>query len=83
MAPSSASLSLFRSLLREAAKMDNYNFRLYALRRVRIGFENNRNLTGSEAEDAFVEGKEQLEILKRQAVVGHLYPTARSVMETA
>jgi len=35
-----------------------------------------------EAEDAFVEGKEQLEILKRQAVLGHLYPTARSVMET-
>ncbi|KAL3761868.1 hypothetical protein ACHAWU_009033 [Discostella pseudostelligera] len=82
MAPPSASLSLFRSLLREAAKVDNYNFRVYALRRVRIGFENNRNLTGGEAEDAFVEGKEQLEILKRQAVLGHLYPTARSVMET-
>ncbi len=36
-----------------------------------------------EAEDAIVEGKEQLEILKRQVVLGHLYPTARSVMETA
>jgi hypothetical protein len=37
----------------------------------------------NEAEHAYLEGKEQLDILKRQAVLGHLYPTARSVMETA
>ena len=37
----------------------------------------------NEAENAYLEGKEQLDVLKRQAVLGHLYPTARSVMETA
>ena len=37
----------------------------------------------NEAEEAFLEGKEQLDILKRQAILGQLYPTARSVMETA
>ena len=37
----------------------------------------------NEAEKAFLEGKEQLDVLKRQAILGHLYPTARSVMETA
>ena len=40
------SISLFRSLLREAKKVDNYNFRLYAIRRVKLGFNINRNLTG-------------------------------------
>ena len=46
MSASNASLSLFRSLLREARRVDNYNFRLYAIRRVKIGFRNNRDLTG-------------------------------------
>jgi len=35
----------------------------------------------TEAEVAFQEGKENLEILKRQVVLGSLYPSARSVME--
>ena len=40
------SISLFRSLLREAKKVDNYNFRSYAIRRVKLGFELNRSLAG-------------------------------------
>lgn len=35
----------------------------------------------NEAALAFQEGKENLEILKRQVVLGSLYPSARSVME--
>ena len=35
----------------------------------------------NEAEIAFQEGKENLEILKRQVVLGSLYPSAPSVME--
>ncbi|KAL9189013.1 hypothetical protein ACHAXT_011503 [Thalassiosira profunda] len=83
MSASGASLSLFRSLLREAKKVDNYNFRHYAIRRVKVGFQHNRNLTGNEAEIAFQEGKEQLDILRRQVVLGNLYPSAKSVMEAA
>ncbi|KAL3806322.1 hypothetical protein ACHAXA_001062 [Cyclostephanos tholiformis] len=83
MSASNASLSLFRSLLREARKVDNYNFRLYAIRRVKIGFRNNRGMMGNEAEFAFREGVEQLDILRRQVVLGNLYPSARSVMEAA
>ncbi|KAL3787678.1 hypothetical protein ACHAWO_000478 [Cyclotella atomus] len=78
-----APLSLFRSLIREARKVDNYNFREYAIRRVRIGFQINRNLAGSERDLAIREGQEHLEVLKRQVVLGRLYPSATSVMETA
>jgi hypothetical protein len=35
-----------------------------------------------EADTAMIYGQEQLEILKRQAVMGQMYPTARSVMES-
>mmetsp|Transcript_28697 Transcript_28697/g.38116 ORF Transcript_28697/g.38116 Transcript_28697/m.38116 type:complete len:82 (+) Transcript_28697:61-306(+) len=78
----SPQLSLFRSLLREASKVDNYNFRSYAHRRVKAGFLANRNLQGEEATAAIVEGGKQLEMLKRQAILGQLYPSDRSVMES-
>eukprot|EP00579_Thalassiosira_antarctica_P007980 CAMPEP_0201882730 /NCGR_PEP_ID=MMETSP0902-20130614/14373_1 /ASSEMBLY_ACC=CAM_ASM_000551 /TAXON_ID=420261 /ORGANISM="Thalassiosira antarctica, Strain CCMP982" /LENGTH=84 /DNA_ID=CAMNT_0048411319 /DNA_START=71 /DNA_END=325 /DNA_ORIENTATION=- len=81
MSASNASLSLFRTLLRESKKVDNYNFRHYAIRRVKVGFQLNKDLTGNEAGLAFREGEEQLDILKRQVVIGGLYPSAKSVME--
>mmetsp|Transcript_6862 Transcript_6862/g.15889 ORF Transcript_6862/g.15889 Transcript_6862/m.15889 type:complete len:82 (-) Transcript_6862:317-562(-) len=80
---SQASITLFRCLLREAKKVDNYNFRLYAIRRTRIGFESNKNLSGKDAELALQEGKEQLDLLRRQVVLGNLYPSEPSVMEAA
>lgn len=36
-----------------------------------------------EAEIAYLEGQEQLGVLKRQVVLGDLYPSAKSVMEAA
>ena len=37
---------LFRNLMRQATKMNDYNFRAYAIRRVRGGFDQNRLLEG-------------------------------------
>jgi hypothetical protein len=82
-----ASLSLYRSLLREAKKVDNYNFRLYAIRRIKAGYrsniQSNDNNKAENAELAYRDGIEQLNVLKRQSIVGNLYPSARSVMETS
>jgi hypothetical protein len=77
-----ASLSLYRSLLHEAKKMDNYNFRLYAIRRIKVGYRSNMSSNAENAELAYREGIDQLNVLKRQSIVGNLYPSARSVMET-
>ena len=81
-----ASLSLYRSLLREAKKVDNYNFRLYAIRRIKVGYRSNIQSNDNKAENAelaYRDGIEQLNVLKRQSIVGNLYPSARSVMETS
>eukprot|EP00567_Pseudictyota_dubia_P007292 CAMPEP_0197436114 /NCGR_PEP_ID=MMETSP1175-20131217/3591_1 /TAXON_ID=1003142 /ORGANISM="Triceratium dubium, Strain CCMP147" /LENGTH=80 /DNA_ID=CAMNT_0042965321 /DNA_START=15 /DNA_END=257 /DNA_ORIENTATION=+ len=75
-------LPLYRSLLREARRVSDYNFRNYAMRRVKVGFVANRDLQGEEASTALSDGMEQLEMLRRQVVLGQLYPSGRSVMET-
>ena len=81
MTSSSAALPLLRSLLREARHMNDYNFRSYAMRRVKEGFVQNRHLSGEEAAKAIREGEEQLQVLRRQVVLGKLYPSSKSVME--
>mmetsp|Transcript_22421 Transcript_22421/g.21559 ORF Transcript_22421/g.21559 Transcript_22421/m.21559 type:complete len:80 (-) Transcript_22421:402-641(-) len=72
---------LMRSLLKEAVKMSDYNFRQFALRRVKMGFVMNRNLQEEEAIAATKDGEEQLALLKRQVIIGNLYPSGQSVMD--
>ncbi|XP_039116874.1 LYR motif-containing protein 4B [Dioscorea cayenensis subsp. rotundata] len=84
MAPSMPEvISLMRSLLRTAAKFPDYNIREYTRRRVIDAFRENRAITdASSIAVAFAEGKSQLEVAKRQAVVYSLYaPKIKSVME--
>ncbi|PIA62990.1 hypothetical protein AQUCO_00200777v1 [Aquilegia coerulea] len=77
-------LTLFRSLLRTARQFTDYNVREYAKRRTIDGFRQNRDLVDpSTISSAFTEGKSQLEVAKRQAVVYSLYtPKVKSIMET-
>ncbi|KAL2239573.1 LYR motif-containing protein 4 [Sesamum indicum] len=76
-------LSLFRSLLRAARDFTDYNIREYAKRRTVDAFRHNCRLSDpAEAAAAFSEGKSQLGVAKRQAVVYSLYaPRVKSVME--
>ncbi|XP_073283384.1 uncharacterized protein [Primulina huaijiensis] len=77
-------LSLFRSLLRTARVFTDYNVREYAKRRTIDAFRHNHRLNDhSAAGAAFADGKSQLAIAERQALVYSLYaPTVKSVMET-
>lgn len=76
-------LWLFRSLLRTARQFSDYNIREYTKCRTVDGFRQNRTLTDQDAlASAFSDGKAQLEIAKRQAVVYSLYaPKAKSIMD--
>lgn len=59
----------------------DYNYRDYALRRARTGFEQARLHTAEEAVEAFAKGQQQLEVVRRQATISRLYPHQSSVME--
>ncbi|KAM3269162.1 LYR motif-containing protein 4 [Capsicum chacoense] len=76
-------LTLFRSLLRTARDFPDYNIREYTKRRTIDGFRQNKDLSDpSKVTGAFSDGRSQLEVAKRQAVVYSLYaPKVKSVME--
>ena len=75
-------LSLYRGLLRHAGGMRDYNFRAHALRRVKGGFRDGRQLAPSEAALVFERGLGDLAVVKRQAAISALFPDeTRSVMQ--
>ncbi|KAH7839103.1 hypothetical protein Vadar_031476 [Vaccinium darrowii] len=76
-------LSLFHSLLRTSRKFTNYNIREYTKRRIPDAFRHNKDLSYPSAiAAAFYEGKTQLEVATRQAVVYSLYaPKVKSIIE--
>ncbi|KAK1651374.1 hypothetical protein QYE76_069179 [Lolium multiflorum] len=83
-APSKAQvLSLFRAFLRTGRKFSDYNIREYTVRRAADAFRDNRALADAPAAAAaFADGKQQLEVAKRQVLVYSLYaPKAKSVVE--
>ncbi|OWM65245.1 hypothetical protein CDL15_Pgr008835 [Punica granatum] len=75
--------SLFRSLLRTARDFSDYNMREYMKRRTIDAFRSNGGLSDPQSVSAaYADGKLQLEVAKRQAIVYSLYaPKVKSVME--
>ncbi|GLJ24417.1 hypothetical protein SUGI_0466290 [Cryptomeria japonica] len=75
--------SLIRSLLRTARRFPDYNIREYIKRRTIEGCKQNRDLSEPDAIGyAFREGKSQLEVASRQAMVYSIYaPNVKSIME--
>ncbi|KAK3725576.1 hypothetical protein RRG08_042994 [Elysia crispata] len=76
-------LTLYKSLLRESGKITDYNFRLYALRRTKDAFKENKDVSDPTRIQALIQkGQENLEVLKRQALVSQLYGSTRTVIES-
>uniref|UniRef100_A0A8B9T4F7 Complex 1 LYR protein domain-containing protein n=1 Tax=Anas platyrhynchos TaxID=8839 RepID=A0A8B9T4F7_ANAPL len=60
-------LRLYRALLRESQRFGGYNYRTYAIRRIRDAFRENKNITDSEKIEELVnKAKANLEIIHRQ-----------------
>ena len=74
-------IGLFRGLLRQSRKIDNYNFRSHAERRTRHAFKEFRALQGDELVQKYNWGVNQLAMVRRARVVGELYPEGQNVMQ--
>ncbi|KAK7867270.1 hypothetical protein R5R35_000252 [Gryllus longicercus] len=77
-------LKLYKTMLREALEFDSYNFRMYALRRIRDGFRENMNIKDkAEISEMISYAKENLDIIKRQTTVGKLYSAEKLIIENS
>uniref|UniRef100_A0A663F3I7 LYR motif containing 4 n=3 Tax=Accipitrinae TaxID=8955 RepID=A0A663F3I7_AQUCH len=75
-------LRLYRALLRESQRFGGYNYRTYAIRRIRDAFRENKNIKDSEKIEELVnKAKVNLEVIHRQVTIGQLYSTQKLVIE--
>uniref|UniRef100_A0A1Q3FCT5 Complex 1 LYR protein domain-containing protein n=1 Tax=Culex tarsalis TaxID=7177 RepID=A0A1Q3FCT5_CULTA len=75
-------LSLYKQMLRESQKFSSYNYRMYAFRRIRDAFRENRSLTDATQIQSQLEyAQKNLGIIKRQALVGQLFHSDKLVIE--
>ncbi|KAM6900265.1 LYR motif-containing protein 4 [Xenentodon cancila] len=74
--------SLYKMLLKESARFPSYNYRTYALRRVRDAFRANRNVEDPEAVARLMgEGQQTLALIQRQVSIGKMYEAQKTVVE--
>ncbi|XP_077364428.1 LYR motif-containing protein 4 [Festucalex cinctus] len=75
-------ISLYRMLLRESYNFPSYNYRTYAVRRVRDAFRVNKNVDDPKTVERLVlEGRQLLTLIQRQVAVGNMYQAQKTVVE--
>ncbi|XP_031439480.1 LYR motif-containing protein 4 [Clupea harengus] len=76
-------LSLYRMLLRESEKFSAYNYRTYALRRVKDAFKENKNVEDPQnLQRLLSQAWDSLALIQRQVTIGKMYETQKTVVET-
>ncbi|KAE8597820.1 hypothetical protein XENTR_v10016615 [Xenopus tropicalis] len=86
MAASSRSqvLSLYKIMLRESQRFNSYNYRTYAIRRIRDAFREKKNVDDfHEIETLLHRAKENLSVIQRQVTIGQMYATQKLVIESS
>ncbi|XP_062377435.1 LYR motif-containing protein 4 isoform X2 [Sardina pilchardus] len=76
-------LSLYRLLLRESKKFSSYNYRTYAMRRVKDAFKENKNVEDPQNLQRLLnQAWESLALIQRQVSIGKMYEAQKTVVET-
>ncbi|XP_005869707.1 LYR motif-containing protein 4 [Myotis yumanensis] len=75
-------LDLYRAMLRESKQFSAYNYRTYAIRKIRDAFRENKNMKDPVEIQALVnKAKRDLEMIRRQVHIGQLYSTDKLIIE--
>ena len=73
-ATSNKVLSLYKIMLRESGKFVDFNYRSYAIRRIKDGFrDNSKEMDKTKVEENIKHAEENLKLIQRQATIGHLF----------
>ncbi|XP_023618794.1 LYR motif-containing protein 4 isoform X5 [Myotis lucifugus] len=69
-------------MLRESKQFSAYNYRTYAIRKIRDAFRENKNMKDPVEIQALVnKAKRDLEMIRRQVHIGQLYSTDKLIIE--
>ncbi|XP_015363693.1 PREDICTED: LYR motif-containing protein 4 [Diuraphis noxia] len=75
-------LKIYKTMLRESGKFSFYNYRMYAIRRVKDAFREQKAVNDkSKIQQQLLEAHKFLNIIKRQVIVGDLYKFDKLVIE--
>ncbi|XP_046738492.1 LYR motif-containing protein 4 [Diprion similis] len=75
-------INLYRNMIRESKKWDSYNYRMYALRKIRHEFREKKLLQDAEKiKESYNYGLTNLDMIRRQVTIGNLYSTRGLVIE--
>lgn len=75
-------LSLYKNLIRESRKFNSYNYRMYAIRKTRDEFRSNQKVSDpSVIEQLIKKAEDNLELIKRQVLIGHMYGEGHLIIE--
>ncbi|XP_056868644.1 LYR motif-containing protein 4 [Takifugu flavidus] len=74
-------ISLYKLLLTESKKFPSYNYRNYAVRRVRDAFRANRTIGDpTTVERLITEGQQTLALIQRQVSIGRMFASQKTVV---
>ncbi|KAI7792598.1 lyr motif-containing protein 4a [Triplophysa rosa] len=74
-------LSLYRLLMKESKKFPSYNYRTYALRRVRDAFRENKTVEDPKVlEELLNRARDSLALIQRQLVTEQHWPPFSSIV---
>ncbi|XP_036112859.1 LYR motif-containing protein 4 isoform X4 [Molossus molossus] len=75
-------LDLYRAMLRECKHFSAYNYRTYAIRRIRDAFRENKSAKDPvEIQTLVSKAKRDLGMIRRQVHIGQLYSTDKLIIE--
>ena len=75
-------VKLYRALVRHSKMFADYNFREYALKRTRHGFETLRNESDPQViKEAYYAGLNSLAMVKRQSTISQMFAAPPVVIE--
>lgn len=76
-----SSVDVYKRALLAASKFDNYNFRLYFVRRVKEVGAAHEGASAEELQKAFADADLDLGVLERQAAISQMYQYDKNVVE--
>ena len=75
-------LRLYRAMLYEGNKFENYNFRVYTTEKIKKTFRQHKDEVNTDKIDMFIKlAEKNLALIKRQTTIGNLYIDTKVVLD--